>query len=945
MKKQTSTPLHFSLLRYFGFLMVAWMFTTSLQAQSITCNSLVHITLDENCQAVVGADQILEGTYSNYSQFTVAFTNSGLPVLLGPGDVGQTYSVTVTSPTGNSCWGNILVEDKIAPTIVCTDLVLNCTDPLPTEPNSVFDACDPDVAVTFQDNIQDNGCSGTFEKVITRTYTATDDSGNSSTCVQTISIERATLAGVAFPSDVIIDCQDSSNPTNAGEPTGTSCFNLDFTYDDVVVPICEGSFKILRTWTVLDWCTNQSLDHTQIVKVLDTTGPTIQPLADVTISTTSNSCTGNAQLPAIGLTDDCSGGGFDVHIETPLGIIFGNGGMLIGAPLGNHTITYFATDACGNESFSSLTLTVVDLVAPIAICDEFTKVGLGSNGNALVEAITFDDGSYDNCGIVEYQARRMDNPNCPGNDATAFGDFVPFSCCDIGSTVMVEFRVKDEAGNTNSCMVEVEVEDKLDPIIICPANKTISCEDDFEDLALTGEAVATDNCPDVNIMFNDISVNIGCGGVGTVTRVWTATDAQGNTTSCIQIITLENDDPFYINPNNEQDPTDDVTWPLDYTINTCGAGLEPDQLPTPYNRPIIEEDACDFIASSFEDTYLPIQEPACVKILRKWIIIDWCQAGQNANPTVPGPGVWHYTQIIKVENSTSPVIDNLAGPDVVENFEANCGSTTATFEVHASDDCTATADLTYSWAFSTGLSGTGKSASGAFANGSYTLTFTVEDGCGNTTEIVKDFVVMDKKKPTPVCIFGLATVIMPSSGNVMISATDFETGSSYDNCTPYEDLQFSFSSDVTDIQKTISCTDVSVNGLYEVQIWVTDNAGNQDYCTTIIQIQDPNGACGLIAATISGSVATEYQDMVEDVTVDLNNTTMAPVLTDASGDFNFGQLPMGLDYTVTPEKNMNYTNGVTTYDIALIARHALGVELLDSPYKVIAADANNTGMI
>ncbi|MCI4650971.1 T9SS type A sorting domain-containing protein, partial [Phaeodactylibacter sp.] len=52
-----------------------------------------------------------------------------------------------------------------------------------------------------------------------------------------------------------------------------------------------------------------------------------------------------------------------------------------------------------------------------------------------------------------------------------------------------------------------------------------------------------------------------------------------------------------------------------------------------------------------------------------------------------------------------------------------------------------------------------------------------------------------------------------------------------------------------------------------------------------------------------------------------------------------------LDYTVTPQRDGDYLNGVSTFDLVLISKHILGVEPLNSPYKRIAADANNSGSI
>ena len=282
----------------------------------------------------------------------------------------------------------------------------------------------------------------------------------------------------------------------------------------------------------------------------------------------------------------------------------------------------------------------------------------------------------------------------------------------------------------------------------------------------------------------------------------------------------------------------------------------------------------------------------------------------------------------------------------MDNFEENCGETFAEFHIQASDDCTAETDLVYTWELSTGASGTGKTASGNFANGNYSITFSVEDGCGNTTTCEKDFEVKDAKKPTPVCILGLATVIMPTSGEVTIWATDFESGSSYDNCTSYENLIFSFSNDVNHDSLILTCADVASNGVATVEIWATDEEGNQDYCTTLINVQDPNAVCNIpTALSISGNIETEDQEAIEDVEVQIDAGNIGNTTTNVDGYYIFSPLEPGGNYIITPEKDNNYLNGVTTFDLVLISKHILGQELLDSPYKMISADANHSETI
>ncbi|MFM8485933.1 MAG: hypothetical protein ACKOCH_06330, partial [Bacteroidota bacterium] len=49
---------------------------------------------------------------------------------------------------------------------------------------------------------------------------------------------------------------------------------INWTYEDQVVPICDGSYDVLRTWTVSDPCNAMKLSkHLQIIHVRDEKGP------------------------------------------------------------------------------------------------------------------------------------------------------------------------------------------------------------------------------------------------------------------------------------------------------------------------------------------------------------------------------------------------------------------------------------------------------------------------------------------------------------------------------------------------------------------------------------------------------------------------------------------------------------------------------------------------
>jgi len=91
-------------------------------------------------------------------------------------------------------------------------------------------------------------------------------------------------------------------------------------------------------------------------------------------------------------------------------------------------------------------------------------------------------------------------------------------------------------------------------------------------------------------------------------------------------------------------------------------------------------------------------------------------------------------------------------------------------------------------------------------------------------------------------------------------------------------------------------------------------------------------------------VFTEYDNAVGQVYVSLTapGHVFPQYVTAQDGKFEFNNVPLGNDYTITPERNDGHRNGVSTLDLVRIQKHLLGIELFTSPYQYIAADANNT---
>ena len=48
----------------------------------------------------------------------------------------------------------------------------------------------------------------------------------------------------------------------------------------------------------------------------------------------------------------------------------------------------------------------------------------------------------------------------------------------------------------------------------------------------------------------------------------------------------------------------DITWPQNYTTNKCYSNLDPDALPSGYDRPTFKDDYCSLVAATYKIRFL-----------------------------------------------------------------------------------------------------------------------------------------------------------------------------------------------------------------------------------------------------------------------------------------------------------------------------------------------------
>ncbi len=98
-------------------------------------------------------------------------------------------------------------------------------------------------------------------------------------------------------------------------------------------------------------------------------------------------------------------------------------------------------------------------------------------------------------------------------------------------------------------------------------------------------------------------------------------------------------------------------------------------------------------------------------------------------------------------------------------------------------------------------------------------------------------------------------------------------------------------------------------------------------------------------ADIGGKVSREDGDLLRGVALEISTPTNSQAVQAQTGNYAFSDLTTCEKYIIRADKPESVYEGVSTIDIVKISKHVLNVDLLDTPYKILAADVNNSGTI
>ena len=523
---------------------------------------------EDNCGSVTWANDFEVDTLTGYPVGGV------LDCGLFTGSLDVTFTATDDCGNASTTVATFTIEDTTAPefTSVPADYTAECSEEHPLEDATATDVCSG-VEVTLVADTTMGDCPQAY--TVVRTFTATDECGNSSVAMQTITIQDTTSPVISGDTEVMIACEDY-DATVAHASATDNCGEVTLTWTDsevsggCVLPIGQ----YVRVYTAMDECGNSSTFE-QILTLTDNVAPVFDSVpADYTIE-----CDQDITYDDATASDNCSGAEVTVEQE----VVEGD------CPQSYQIVrTFTATDNCDNSTMATQTITVQDTTAPeLTIPADYT---VECSDDMPMEAAS----ATDNCGMVSIsEVQTITAGNCTGN-----------------YTVTRAFTATDECGNTTSATQTITVQDTTAPeFTSVPADYTVECSDDMP----MDDAMASDNCGEVTITVEAVTTAGDCAGNYTITRTFTATDDCGNNSMATQTITV-------------QDTTaPELTIPADY-IAECDEELVLDDASA--------TDNCGTVEITLEEVTVETECAQAYSIERTFTATDDCGNSSSATQII-----------------------------------------------------------------------------------------------------------------------------------------------------------------------------------------------------------------------------------------------------------------------------------------------------------------------
>ncbi len=555
---------------------------------SISCNIgyFVEVRLPEpnSCPGIYSVEFIVQDSCGRRDSCFVDYT------------IGNTLSLTCPAGETVECWDNLLVEVALDSASI-------------SDPTSGLVAVSCAIGYAVEVRLPEaEACPGIY----TVEFVVIDSCGRRDSCLVDYTIANALT--LVCPVGETVQCWDellvevALDSGAIADPTsglvGVSC-NIGYTVE-VRLPAadaCPGIYTV--EYVVADSCGRR--DSCTVDYIIENTltltcpaGETVECWEDLLSEVALDSAA--IADPTSGLVSIACQIGYTVEVRLPQA----------NACPDTYTVEFVVADSCGRRDSCTIDYIVTNTL--LVSCPPGQTVECWTD--------LLDQVSNDSALIAD-----------PGNG------FVSLSC-GIGYTVEtylpttsncpglyeVIYVVTDSCGRLDSCSVEYSIENEL-PTIICPPDALVDCGTSI-DTTILGSATASASCNlDYSIEYRDSIIPGECATEFAVARIWSVTDDCGRTSSCIQMIQVQDTVPPVLDgvPN-------DIVVPCDMIPDAAQIGTD-----------ITATDNCSEVEIIFTEDSIPGVCENTYDLLRTWTATDSCG------------NVFSLTQTITVEGCVPEV--------------------------------------------------------------------------------------------------------------------------------------------------------------------------------------------------------------------------------------------------------------------------------------------------
>ncbi|WP_187270942.1 HYR domain-containing protein [Neolewinella aurantiaca] len=580
----------------------------------------------------------------------------------------------------------------------------------------------------------------------TVTYTATTECGAevSSSFDVTVNDTEMPIAGCQ---DIDVFVDESGNVSTTAEAINlgssdncTASGDLTLMLDRTAFSCADIGSPVTVTLTVIDASLNEAT-CTASVTVLDEIDPTaLCQNISINLDASGNTAIAPADVNG-GSTDNCTLEGDLILAIDDSSFDCSDAGTL--AP-----VVLTVEDAYGNSSTCTAQVTVNDITPPTMVCMD-AMVDLDGTGMGSITVDDIDDGSSDACGIATRVLSQSD-----------------FGCNDVGQ-VMVTLTVTDVNGNSNECEQMVTVRDLIEPDAMCQ-DISVSLDASGNASISAGDVNngSTDNCAISSLSVSPASFT--CSEVGANTVTLTVNDVNGNSSTCDATVIVTD----LLAPAFAPEPADEILT-TDGLASCPGEALvsltDGDVVDAGESFTIagLTRNAPEFTDNCSDNTTMTVGvvEAADADNCSRTFTLSWT-LNDGTNQTAA-------TQVYTIEDNTDPVL-NLIGDALIELCE---DGTYTEPGVTVTDECTDDLKISVeeTYTYDDGLGEGPVAVLGGVdetAVGTYVITYTATDICGNSTSIERTVEVRGKPVTDPtllsICIGSSETI----SGNAMVGANN-----------------------------------------------------------------------------------------------------------------------------------------------------------------------------